>query len=590
MAPLTLLCLLGALITSHAFSRRLEPTGPFRLPQLLGTDPRLRSVFERLGQRIDLEAKSSDRSWITNITSYSVAVTSASETLWTNSYTAPVLGNYTDSRPTPVTDQTYFRIASITKIFTVLAVLLQQDAGKWSLKDPITNHVPELKAAINSSRIDWESITLESLASQLSGIPREYIQSDLLDTLKNTDIGFEDPVDIGLPPVDHAKIPHCGTNISGGTPCARQEVIQGILKRAPVFPPNSQATYSNMAFVLLGFALESLTGLSYADLVKKTIFDPLGMERATLTKPHDWEGVTPNLASDWDADIGTYGPTAGIYTTASDLALFARSILTHKLVDEPTTNTWLKPHSASFNWEFAYGMPWEIFRTSDILPDSHRIQTIVTKSGNLRGYTSKFLLIPEYDVALVILVAGDGHALAWILEEILQAVVPELEEMARRQTGDRFTGTYTSSVAQINSSISVQVQGSSGLVVTSWISNSTEFLSKYADMATPRERSGEPSRIQLLPTGTRRGRNGEVWRAQYVPREVPSTGIINVHLINDVDWFNYASHSVQEFVFHLDPRGCADAVELPAFRITLTKRQEHEDSRDQKPLGMRDSL
>lgn len=86
------------------------------------------------------------------------------------------------------------------------------------------------------------------------------------------------------------------------------EVIDGILKRAPLFAPNYQATYSNMAFVLLGFALESLTGLSYADLVKQTIFDPLGMERATLEKPHDWEGVIPNLASDWDADIGTYGP------------------------------------------------------------------------------------------------------------------------------------------------------------------------------------------------------------------------------------------------------------------------------------------
>lgn len=66
-----------------------------------------------------------------------------------------------------------------------------------------------------------------------------------------------------------------------------------------------------MAFVLLGFALEILTGLSYEDLVKKTIFDPLGMKRATLVKPLDSEGVIPNLTSDrsdWDADIGTYGP------------------------------------------------------------------------------------------------------------------------------------------------------------------------------------------------------------------------------------------------------------------------------------------
>ncbi|KAL8664193.1 MAG: hypothetical protein Q9202_003271 [Teloschistes flavicans] len=355
-----------------------------------------------------------------------------------------------------------------------------------------------------------------------------------------------------------------------------------------------------MAFVLLGFALESLTGLSYEDLVKKTIFDPLGMERATLKRPLDSEGVIPNLTNnDWDADLGTYGPTGGIYTTASDLALFARSVLTHKLLDEPTTNAWLKPHSSSSSWEFAYGMPWEIFRTSDILSDSDRIQTIVTKAGGLTGYTSQLLLIPEYDVALVLLVAGDGNARNWIREEILKAVVPKLEDMSRRETGDRLTGTYTSSNDRINSSLSVEVQGSSGLVVTSWISNSTDFLTKYIDWSTPKERSGESSKVQLIPTGTRREKHGEVWRARYVPRDVPSKGIISMDDINDVDIFNYASRSVEEFVFRTDSLGYADAVELPAFRVTLTKRQEHADShgslgawvnRAMKPLGFKNLL
>lgn len=62
---------------------------------------------------------------------------------------------------------------------------------------------------------------------------------------------------------------------------------------------------------MLGFALENLTGLTYAEVVKRTIFDPVGMHRATLTKPLDSEGVVPNLTSDWNADIGTYGPYGG---------------------------------------------------------------------------------------------------------------------------------------------------------------------------------------------------------------------------------------------------------------------------------------
>ena len=89
---------------------------------------------------------------------------------------------------------------------------------------------------------------------------------------------------------------------------SRVEIIDGFTKRLPSFQPNYKATYSNIAFVLLGFALEDMTGLAYADIVQSTIFNPLGMKRATLTKPSDSEGIIPNKTNDWTADIGTYGP------------------------------------------------------------------------------------------------------------------------------------------------------------------------------------------------------------------------------------------------------------------------------------------
>ena len=139
------------------------------------------------------------------------------------------------------------------------------------------------------------------------------------------DYGFDNPVSIGLPPVDADDVPPCGSNRPGGRPCTRKgttlgcpvcpyarltcrvEIIDGFTKRPPAFQPSYKATYSNMAFVLLGFALENITGLGYADVVQSTIFDPLGMERATLTKPSDTEGIIPNVTNDWAADIGTYG-------------------------------------------------------------------------------------------------------------------------------------------------------------------------------------------------------------------------------------------------------------------------------------------
>ncbi|KAL9012451.1 MAG: hypothetical protein Q9173_002788 [Seirophora scorigena] len=330
-----------------------------------------------------------------------------------------------------------------------------------------------------------------------------------------------------------------------------------------------------MNFVLLGFALEALSGQSYEDIVALRIFQPLGMEHSRLTKPPDGEGVIPNVTNDWNADIGTYGPTGGIYTTASDLAKLARAILNHQMLDEGTTNAWFKPRSYSPSWSFAYGMPWEIFRSSGLLPDSDRIQTVITKAGGLRGYTSQLLLIPEYNLGIVVLVAGEGHALAWLREELLKAVVPAVDSIARQQTAERFSGIYISADKQINSSISVNVQGSSGLVLTSWISNGTDFLATYIQMFQHVSGSAAPGKVQLTPSLTKRGSEGVVWRAEFVPDELLAAArVIDMRLVTDVDTFTYASRSVEEFSFSMDLSGIASKVHLPGLRITLTKQQQ----------------
>ncbi|KAL8753250.1 MAG: hypothetical protein Q9199_005182 [Rusavskia elegans] len=328
-----------------------------------------------------------------------------------------------------------------------------------------------------------------------------------------------------------------------------------------------------MAFVLLGFALENMTGLGYADVVRSNIFDPLGMKRATLAKPPDTEGVIPSLLNDWNTDEGTYGPTGGIYTTASDLALFARSMLTNKLLDTTTTNAWFHPRSYSSSWSFAYGMPWEIFRTSDMLSDSERIQTIVTKAGGLRGYSSQLLLIPEYNLGLVVFVAGDGYATSWLREEVLKLLIPAVENIGRDQTASKLSGSYISSDATINSSTTFEVYGSRGLVVTSWISNGTDFLTQFVNMSNPKRK---PGNVQLTPSNISRGNNTKVWRAEYVLNKLPSEGIVNTNLIVDLDNFSYASRSLEEFVFELDKSGRAMKVNLPGFRITLDRQVDGE--------------
>lgn len=150
-----------------------NPSRPFQAPVLQANNNALVSTFRDIENVFQNAMYSADPPFNVNTTSFAIEVTAAEQTLWGHYYTASLLGNYTDSEPTRVNPSTAFRIASISKVFTVLAVLLQEKAGHLSLRDPITNYITDLRSDKNDEGIRWEDITLESLASQLSGIPRE---------------------------------------------------------------------------------------------------------------------------------------------------------------------------------------------------------------------------------------------------------------------------------------------------------------------------------------------------------------------------------------------------------------------------------
>ena len=86
------------------------------------------------------------------------------------------------------------------------------------------------------------------------------------------------------------------------------ELISGFKRRTAAFAPNYLATYSNVAFILLGLALESLTGQNYEAVISSTIFEPFDLRHTTLTKPADREGAIPNVTNDWNSDLSTYNP------------------------------------------------------------------------------------------------------------------------------------------------------------------------------------------------------------------------------------------------------------------------------------------
>ena len=268
-----------------------------------------------------------------------------------------------------------------------------------------------------------------------------------------------------------------------------------------------------------------------------------------------------------------FSSTGGLYSTSSDLSAFLRSILTHKLLNIPSTNAWLKPHSFSSgveysNAQFTYGMPWEIFRAHDLVGQRDRMIDLFTKSGGLSGYTSRIVLVPEYKLGVTVLVAGDGKAVGWIEQQILSRLIKGVDVMTQDQTRDKYAGLYFAPASMgVNSSLEIEVDGAKGVVLTSWISNGTDFLHQYKQMSN----SPDTGRAQLVPSNVMRGKSREVWRLMYAAPGSRRGNAIENCLVDDLDSLMYGGRSLEEFVFRQDENGFIQDVELPAFRITLQK-------------------
>jgi CubicO group peptidase (beta-lactamase class C family) len=220
-----------------------------------------------------------------------------------------------------------------------------------------------------------------------------------------------------------------------------EEFLDSIKAKEPVYAPNQKSTYSNVAFNLLGLALENVTGLPYSRYIEKSIFEPLNMTSTSLEKPDDSVAVLPRGDIYWDIEEGVQRPTGGIFSSSTDLSRYLRFILTHYNGLTLALN-WLHPASYSTGMNSFFGMPWEIYRTANILPDTDRPVTFVTKSGGLPGYVSIIIIVPDYDLGVTILVGGNERLLSKLRKLVTVPLIEAIERMAFDQMEENYGGTY----------------------------------------------------------------------------------------------------------------------------------------------------
>lgn len=337
----------------------------------------------------------------------------------------------------------------------------------------------------------------------------------------------------------------------------------------PIFAPNQQSTYSNVAFELLGVVLERVSGKSYRSYIEDTIFEPLNMSKSALTRPPDDAGVIPSGDHYWDVDEGIQTPTGGIYSSSKDLSKYLRFVLS-KYNGLTHTLNWFNPASTSRGLQSFYGIPWEIYHTDRILQDSRRTVRFITKGGGLPGYTSIIIAVPEYDLGFTILVAGNGDLLLQ-LQNIVTRFVRSAEKVAIRQLLDRYTGTYASDKANLNTSVTL-IADKRGLIVTEFVSNSSDML-KSGDISHWIPQYGHAQLVPTLLYRNAQDQKGEEWRIQPAADRIDGeSDIWDDFCITDIEGPLYAAVPINNIVFWEREDGKAfQKLELSGFRVNLTR-------------------
>ena len=288
----------------------------------------------------------------------------------------------------PAAADTRFRIASMTKSFTAMAILKLRHAGKLSLDDPVTKFLPEF-ANVKPPTADSPAITVLHLLTMSPGFPEDNPWGDR--QLARS--------------VDELK-----TFVRGGVSFSNA--------------PGVAFEYSNFAYALLGQIISVVAAEPYQRYITREVLEPLGM-RNTRWEFKDVPAAKLALGYRWESNAwrpeplladGTYGAMGGLLTTLDD---FARYVAFHldawparddpdrgvvpravrREMHQPARVTNLMGDAKNLSGEpapfvvgYGYGLRWAM---------DHQNNVNVGHSGGLPGFGSNYRFYPQHGFAII---------------------------------------------------------------------------------------------------------------------------------------------------------------------------------------------
>jgi len=284
-------------------------------------------------------------------------------------------------RRVPATPETDYRLASVSKQFTAMAVMLLAKDGKLRYDQPVRDFLPELPASTRA-------VTVRHLLNHTSGL---YDYEDLISENRTTQLNDND--------------------------------VLALLaaKDSVYFPAGTQYRYSNSGYVLLGLMVARVAGTSFPAFLRARIFELLGM-RATVmhvegadTIPHRAYGYSPRgggfVQTDQSVTSATLGD-GGIYTNVDDMARWDQVLYGAgtALVDPATLDLATTPPQLPAGAETQYGFGWFV--------DSYRGEKRWRHTGETSGFRNAIQRFPRRRLTIIVLTNRSSGEPAAIAERI----------------------------------------------------------------------------------------------------------------------------------------------------------------------------
>jgi D-alanyl-D-alanine carboxypeptidase len=282
---------------------------------------------------------------------------------------------------TAATPRSVVQVGSITKQFTAAGILRLAERGALTLDDPIEKFLPEFDTR-------GKTVTLRQLLSHTSGVP--------------------------------------GGSAPPYAPLTREQYLASMNAQPFEFEPGSKWSYSNAGYRLLGYTIEAITGMSFADFVHTELALPLGLldtgvcGTSTVALPDGYEvflGTSTRIPA---IHMSVPFAAGALCSTASDLVRWSHFLATGRVIQPASYTTMATAARLSNNSPTTYGLG--LF----LQPQLGR--PTVWHTGGIPGFQSSLLYFPEHDIAVAVILnalpAPPGVSAHLIAIEVARAALP----------------------------------------------------------------------------------------------------------------------------------------------------------------------